>query len=277
MKQQRTVTAAVLAPIAIAVVLLLPTHWLAGLVAVVMLAALWELTRLVGVQHTISRVAYLAANAAVMAWLAWFGMPGLGLVVVLLGVLFWATVGLWLRFPAFAAGTGPRSQAIKLLAGTLSVVPAWVALTTLHSGVPGEPAMYGPGWALLVLAMIWASDTGAYFTGMRFGRRKLAPTISPNKTWEGFWGGMGLTVVVGLVVAPFLGVGLGQLPLMALLAASVCAAAVVGDLFESLVKRQSGAKDSGTMIPGHGGMYDRIDSLLAALPVAVLVKAVLGL
>jgi phosphatidate cytidylyltransferase len=277
MKKQRVVTAAVLTPIAIAIVLLLPTHWLAGVVAVVMLLALWELSRMVGVEHTIGRVAYLAVNAAIMAWLAWFGLPGLGLVVVLLGVMFWLLVCLWLLHFEFASGRGAGPRLVKLVAGSLAVVPAWVALGILHAGNPGEPALFGPGWALLVLAMIWASDTGAYFTGMRFGRRKLSPRVSPNKTWEGFWGGMGLTIVVALVVAPFLGVGLGQLPAMALLAAAVCVAAVIGDLFESLMKRHAGCKDSGTLIPGHGGVYDRIDSLLAALPVAVLAKAVLGL
>lgn len=277
MKKQRVVTAAVLTPIAIAIVLLLPTHWLAGVVAVVMLLALWELSRMVGVEHTIGRVAYLAGNAAVMAWLAWFGLPGLGHVVVLVGVLFWLLVCLWLMHYGFASGPGAGARLAKLLAGSLAVIPAWVALGILHMGNPGEPSLVGPGWALLVLAMIWASDTGAYFTGMRFGRRKLSPRISPNKTWEGFWGGMGLSVAVGLVVAPFLGVGMAQLPAMALLAAAVCVAAVIGDLFESLVKRHAGCKDSGTLIPGHGGVYDRIDSLLAALPVAVLAKAVLGL
>lgn len=277
MKKQRVVTAAVLTPIAIAIVLLLPTHWLAGVVAVVMLLALWELSRMVGVEHTIGRVAYLAGNAAIMAWLAWFGLPGLGLVVVLLGVMFWLLACLWLLRFEFASGRGVGPRLVKLLAGSLAVIPAWVALGILHAGNPGEPALVGPGWALLVLAMIWAADTGAYFTGMRFGRRKLAPRVSPNKTWEGFWGGMGLSVIVGLVVAPFLGVGIAQLPAMALLAAAVCVAAVIGDLFESLIKRHSGCKDSGTLIPGHGGVYDRIDSLLAALPVAVLAKAVLGL
>lgn len=277
MKKQRVVTAAVLTPIAIAIVLLLPTHWLAAVVAVVMLLALWELSRMVGVEHTIGRVAYLAGNAAIMAWLAWFGLPGLGLVVVLLGVIFWLLVCLWLMHFEFASGRGAGARLVKLAAGSLAVIPAWVALGILHSGNPGEPALVGPGWALLVLAMIWAADTGAYFTGMRFGRRKLAPRVSPNKTWEGFWGGLGLSVVVGLVVAPFLGVGVAQLPAMALLAAAVCVAAVIGDLFESLVKRHAGCKDSGTLIPGHGGVYDRIDSLLAALPVAVLAKAVLGL
>jgi len=277
MKKQRVVAAAVMTPVAIAIVLLLPTHWLAGVFAVVMLLALWELSRMVGIEHTIGRVAYLAGNAAVMAWLAWFGLPGLGLAIVLLGVMFWLLVCLWLLRFDFASGPGPGPRLVKLLAGSLAVIPAWVALGILHAGNSGEPALVGPGWALLVLAMVWASDTGAYFTGMRFGRRKLSPRISPNKTWEGFWGGMALCVVVGLAVAPLLGVGLAQLPAMALLAAAVCVAAVVGDLFESLIKRHAGCKDSGTLIPGHGGVWDRLDSVLAALPVAVLMKAVLGL
>jgi phosphatidate cytidylyltransferase len=277
MKNQRVVTAAVLTPVAIAAVMLMPTHWLAGLAAVLMLLALWELTRMVGVPHTIGRVAYLAGNAAIMAWLAWFGLPGLGLAVVLVGVIFWLLVCLWLLHFDFASGPGPGPRLVKLAAGTLAVIPAWVALAHLHAGQPGEPALLGPGWALLTLALIWAADTGAYFSGMRFGRRKLAPRISPAKTWEGLWGGMALAIVVALIAGPFLGVGLAKLPLMVVFAAGVCMAAVVGDLFESLLKRHAGCKDSGTLIPGHGGVFDRIDSLLAALPAAVVLRAVLGL
>lgn len=277
MKSQRILAALILTPVAIAAVLLLPTHWLGLLAAVLMLLGLWELTRLAGVVHTLGRVAYLAVNAALMAWLAWFGLPGLGLAVVLVGALWWLLAAIWI----WKADPSPRPASSRrlpmLLAGTLSVVPAWVALAELHGGQPGEHAMLGPGWALLVLAMIWASDTGAWFTGTRWGRRKLIPRISPGKSWEGFWGGLATTVVVAVLAAPFLGVGLAQLPAMALLAVAVCLAAVLGDLFESLVKRQAGSKDSGTLIPGHGGVYDRIDSLLAALPVAVLFKAVLGL
>lgn len=277
MKHQRVIAALVMAPLAVAAVLLLPTPWLAALVAVAMLVALWELTRMLGVPHTIGRVAYLAANAAVMAWLAWFGLPGLGLAMVLLGVLFWLLVGLWLWRFDFASGPGRGPMLVKLLAGSLAVIPAWVALAVLHAGEPGEAALIGPGWALLMVALVWASDTGAYYSGRRFGRHRLAPRISPAKTWEGFWGGMALTIVVAVLVAPALGVAMAQLPMMALLAACVCAAAVVGDLFESLIKRHAGCKDSGTLIPGHGGVFDRMDSLLAALPVAVLMKAVLGL
>ena len=109
---------------------------------------------------------------------------------------------------------------------------------------------------------MWAADSGAYFAGSKFGRRKLAPAISPGKTWEGVIGGM----VTAMVLAA-----------LALLTALTAAISVVGDLFESLMKRHAGLKDSGTIFPGHGGVMDRIDSLLAALPVFVVGKSWLGL
>ena len=123
---------------------------------------------------------------------------------------------------------------------------------------------------------MWAADTGAYFAGRKFGRRKLAPRISPNKTVEGLVGGVVAGMVFGLAFALFAGASVGQLPAIALVALVAVLFSVVGDLFESLLKRQVGVKDSSNLIPGHGGLLDRVDGMVAALPAFALGKDMLG-
>lgn len=272
-RKQRVVTALFLAPLPILAVLFLPTPWLAAFVAAVLLAGLWEWTRLAGLTDTLPRAAVLTANAMVIAALVWASGPTLVplKLAALLGVAWWAIVPLWLARPTFAAADTQPSRAMKLLAGSLCVIPAWCALGWLHS----EPL--GPRWTLYAIVLIWAADSGAYFAGSKFGRRKLAPAISPGKTWEGVFGGMAAAMVLAVACVKLLGLSWSSLPALALLTAIVAGISVVGDLFESLMKRHAGLKDSGTIFPGHGGVMDRIDSLLAALPVFVVGKAWLGL
>jgi phosphatidate cytidylyltransferase len=139
------------------------------------------------------------------------------------------------------------------------------------AGVDASAAR-GPLWLLFALLLIWAADSGAYFAGVRFGRRKLAPRISPGKSWEGLFGGLAAAMLLSAAMLHWLGLGWAQLPELLLLTVVIVLVSVVGDLFESLLKRHAGAKDSSQLIPGHGGVLDRIDSLLAALPVFVLGK-----
>jgi len=155
------------------------------------------------------------------------------------------------------------SRAVLLAAGVAALVPAAAALVDLRGVHP---------WLLLgVLGTVWISDTAAYFVGRRFGRRKLAPSISPGKTWEGVAGAL---AAVGLYASawatlggsPMKGAPAWILPVLLALAV----AGIIGDLFESLIKRQAGVKDSGTLLPGHGGILDRIDAPVAMLPLAVL-------
>ena len=162
-------------------------------------------------------------------------------------------------------------QGLALTAGTLAVVPAWCALTWLHADGPN-----GHRWLLTSLAAIWAADTGAYFAGRYLGRHKLAPRISPNKTVEGLLGGVVIGTIIAMLFSRLADASLSDLPKVAIVAAASILVSVVGDLFESLLKRHAGKKDSGTLIPGHGGVLDRIDAVLAALPVFALGKALLG-
>lgn len=269
--KQRIITALVLAPLVIFGILWLPSAVLMALAAAALLGGLWEWTRMAGLEGRVKRAAFLFAHAAVMAYLAWRGWPELFPWVVLLGVGFWIAATFWLRFPGFAK-SGRGACTLKLLAGTLLVLPTWCAIGLLH----GSGAK-GPQWTLFALLIVWAADTFAFFAGRRFGGPKLAPSISPAKTWSGFFGGLFGVVLLAFAVAPVFGIGLATLPWFILTSVFAGLAAVVGDLFESLVKRQAGVKDSSALIPGHGGLFDRIDSIVAALPVFAFLKALLGL
>jgi phosphatidate cytidylyltransferase len=257
---------------------LLPTPWLVALAAVLCLAGLWEWFRLADVDDTLARTVLLVANLALMVAIVWASrLPGGGLSFVLfklatmIGIVWWLLAGLWLSNYTFGSDHDTHARVFKLAAGTLAIIPAWAAMAWIHAEQP-----MGHRWLFIAVALVWAADTGAYFVGRHFGKRKLSPRISPNKTVAGLFGGLASGVVVAVAFAPLAGAKVAQLPAVALVALVAVAFSVVGDLFESLLKRHVGAKDSGDLIPGHGGVLDRIDGVIAALPVFALGKALLN-
>ena len=273
MTKPRVIAALIMAPLAIAAILLLPTGWLAAAAALVFLTGLWEWLKLAGVEDTLHRTILLVLNLLLMVLLVWAsaGSDVLFRIVSLVGAIGWIGALCWLRWHGFSAGRNTAANSFKLAAGTLAIVPAWCALVLLHHGEP-----HGNRWLLTALALVWAADSGAYFAGRHFGRHKLAPHVSPNKTVEGLVGGLVTAVAVALPLGLWAGVGTAQLPALLAVVLVATLASVVGDLTESLMKRQAGVKDSGNLIPGHGGMLDRIDAILAALPVFVVGKDIFG-
>ena len=276
----RVIAALVMAPFAIGAILLLPTSWLVMLAALVFLVGLWEWFKLAEIDDTLQRTVLLTANLLLMVLLVWASRGSTELVplrlLALVGAGWWLLALLWLRFFHFASDHETWARVFKLAAGTLAVVPAWCALGLIHSSQPN-----GHIWLFVALAIVWAADSGAYFAGRHFGGRwfagrKLAPRISPNKTLEGLLGGLAAGMLVAAVGALLAGAGMAQLPGVLVVAIFTVLFSVVGDLFESLLKRHVGAKDSGDVIPGHGGVLDRIDGVLAALPIFVLGKEVFG-
>jgi phosphatidate cytidylyltransferase len=276
----RVIAALVMAPFAIGAILLLPTSWLVMLAALVFLVGLWEWFKLAEIDDTLQRTVLLTANLLLMVLLVWASRGSTDLVplrlMALAGAMWWLLALLWLRFFHFASDHETWARVFKLAAGTLAVVPAWCALGLIHSSEPN-----GHIWLFVALAIVWAADSGAYFAGRHFGGRwflgrKLAPRISPNKTLEGLLGGLAAGMLVAGVGALIAGVDVAQVPGVLLVAVFTVLFSVVGDLFESLLKRHVGAKDSGDVIPGHGGVLDRIDGVLAALPIFVLGKEVFG-
>ena len=272
MLKQRTLTALVLAPLAIAAILLLPTWGFAVLIAAMSLQALWEWTRLAGIAHQGLRIGILVLNALLL-WLLWTQRAEpFAWVVIAAGVAWWVLALAWLRNLSFAAAPTPENAAIKLAAGELAVLPAWLALVHLHGDAPS-----GHAWSLLAVMLVWAADTGAYFVGKRYGNAKLAPRVSPNKTRAGAWGALLVGGIVALVGSAWLGARGGMLVALLALAFITVLASILGDLVESLLKRQANVKDSGALFPGHGGLLDRVDSVFSAIPVFVAGKALLGL
>ena len=270
--KQRIITALLLAPLAIAAVLLLPSAAFMALAAALLLLGLWEWTRLIGFQGHARRSLILIVHAGAMAWLAWRGWPALFPLVALVGVAWWLASLVWLRFPQFARAPTTAHRWTKLFVGTLLILPTWCAIGMLHSD-----GALGPRWAFFSLALVWAADSFAYFSGRHFGGAKMSPSISPNKTWAGFWGGLAGVTLLSVAAAPLLGLGWSALPSLIAVALLAALASVVGDLFESLIKRHAGAKDSSQLIPGHGGVLDRIDSVVAAVPVFAVCKGLFGL
>jgi phosphatidate cytidylyltransferase len=272
MLKPRTITALVLAPIGVLIVLFLPTIALCVITAAVVIGSLWEWTRLAGFRSRPMRSAAIALSTLALVPLWIIRNDPLAWSVIGAGVAWWLVAAWWLGHLSFGAAPTRENAAVKFIAGLVATLPAWLALARLH----GEPD-HGPAWALFALMLVWIADTAAFLTGSRYGRRKLCPQISPNKTIAGVYGalgGAGLFAAAGGWVLHLRGVAWIALIGLALL---TVIASIVGDLFESLAKRQASVKDSGALFPGHGGLFDRFDSIFAALPVFVLGKALLDL
>lgn len=230
----------------LAALFFLPRPWFAALVALIVAITGAEWARLCRLKG-----AFAWLYAAVMTF---------GFVVLynteprqptfVLATAFWIVIApLWLRQGVQGGGLA--------LTGFVVILPASLALASL-----------APLEVLLILVLVWIADIGAYFVGRAWGRRKLAPSISPGKTWEGALGGTAAALVYAIILATFIE-GFSWVPYL-LAATLVAILSIVGDLFESAVKRQAAVKDSGTLLPGHGGVLDRIDSATAALPAAAL-------
>ena len=274
MNKQRIITALVLAPIAIGAILFLPHTAFALLLAGVCLVALWEWTRLLGFTQPWQRGTLIGTQALLLVGL-WFAREApLWWIAIGSGVLWWLVAMWWLKNFSFAAAPTRENGWLKLAAGLFVVFPAWAATIELHGSDPR-----GPAWTLFGLALVWVADSGAYLTGSRWGkgRAKLAPRISPGKTWVGVYGALGLSALAALLGGWLLGARGGSLIGVVFLAMVTVAFSIVGDLFESLIKRHAGVKDSGALFPGHGGVFDRLDGIFALLPLFALGKLLLGL
>lgn len=259
---KRIVTALILAPLALAGIWVLPPVGFAVLFAIVMMLGAAEWARLIGLQRTLSQLAYLL-GLLLLLLVGWFAyrsdLPKEP--VFLLATLWWFVALMWLRRYSQRKTNSLASPVLAGAVGYIVLGLSWFALLVLHS------LSEGPYFVTLLLFVVWGADVGAYFAGRTFGRHKLAIQISPGKTWEGAIGGLVLAVVVGLVMHSLMGPAwLSFYALLPLLVVTVLFS-IVGDLFESMLKREYGAKDSGNLLPGHGGVLDRIDSLTAAAPV----------
>jgi len=252
-------------PLVIGAILLLPTPVLALVLALIIAGGLWEWSRMVPLYTGMARLVFLLAGMA-LAGLIWWITPAVAITPLLLvALLWWLFVLFWLAHPEITAPLSSRIITLKVVGGYLALLPAWAALVVLHARTQDGPLI-----TLYLLVVVWLADSGAYFAGRRWGSRKLAPVISPGKTWEGVYGAVASSGIFALAAGLLYSQSIQWTASLVVITMVTVMFSIAGDLLESLMKRQCGIKDSGHIIPGHGGILDRIDSLTAAAPVFLL-------
>lgn len=272
MLKTRILTALILAPIAIIGIFFLPPLGFAVFTGVVISLGAWEWANMAGYSASAARIGYAALVAVTLAVVYQF--PTLN--VLWVGIIWWAVALLMVRsYPEGSALWG--RPAIRAVMGLAVLVPAWVGLNHLRNGTLLFGNVDNGLVAILyIFLVVWVADIGAYFAGRAFGRAKLAPRVSPGKSWAGVWGGLAAVALLALAAGWL--ASASATDTIGLLVASTLVAgiSVVGDLLESMLKRFRGIKDSSQLLPGHGGIMDRIDSLTAAIPIFALVITLTG-
>ncbi|MEO7557894.1 MAG: phosphatidate cytidylyltransferase [Gammaproteobacteria bacterium] len=260
MLKRRLITGLIFILLAVWAILGLPSFYFGFALGLLVAIGAWEWAGLIGLALPLQRFFY----SLLVLFCVWAVAAYLPVMAVLAAACLWWLVSLvWvMRFPAGRSLWA--NSLIGSLAGLFVLVPPWIALMALHEG-----DSRGPYFVLFLLVMIWLADTAAYFAGRRWGSRRLAPQVSPGKTWEGLWGATLAVMFYALVSGMLVFTGAGVLTFMLLCLVTLWFS-ILGDLVESMFKRQAGVKDSGRLLPGHGGLLDRIDSLTAAAPVFVL-------
>ena len=258
---QRILTALILAPLFIWAIFAMPTAYFSYLLLLFVALGGWEFARLIKIEQALYR-SLVAAGIVGCCIVASEHAQNLQ-IVLYVSVAWWGLNLYWVVSYPKNIQSWYGSGIVRVMGGALLLVPMWVALTNLHS-------VHGSTYFLLLMMLIWAADSGAYFVGKAFGKNKLAPKVSPGKSVEGVLGGIGFALIIMLGFLQQQNISIDLYPAYLLLAVVVSSVSVLGDLYESLFKRTSGIKDSGNILPGHGGILDRIDSLTAAAPFFLL-------
>ena len=277
MLKQRIVTAVLLLAGLIAATTLLSAFGFALFVSATVMLAAWEWCGLIGLDNQLSRAGYLTTIAMVLAGLFWalnisgdaLGINQYRLAVILgLGTLFWLlSLIILITYPANESAWNDQSKIASM--GLFALIPIWAAVIQLKYLMPSGVLVI----ALIIL--VAAVDVGGYFVGIRFGRSRLAPELSPSKSWEGVWGGLGLCLLVGIGMSWAAHTYIQNLEpwqfiVLVVLTLLTTFFSIIGDLLESMLKRNRNVKDSGGILPGHGGLLDRVDGLMAAAPIYTL-------
>ncbi|MGB5410093.1 MAG: phosphatidate cytidylyltransferase [Woeseiaceae bacterium] len=259
MLKTRVITAVIALLALIVVLFFLPARVAEAVIALAVIAGAWEWSGFLGSKSTALRAGYVVLIAALLAA---FAVPLAEQTLLLLQValVWWLLAFLWTFFYPT-----PIPAAVRWICGVLVLLPLYVALIELYR--------LGSLWLLFLLLIVWAADMGAFFAGKTMGKVKLAPQISPGKTWEGAIGGL---IAVALLILGRSFFVDSNLAILLPFCLAIGAISIVGDLTVSMFKRTAGIKDSGTLFPGHGGVLDRVDSIAAAAPLFVLGMHMLG-
>ncbi|HFT5242143.1 TPA: phosphatidate cytidylyltransferase [Yersinia enterocolitica] len=273
MLKYRLITALILIPVVIGALFLLPPVGFAIVTLFVCMLAAWEWGQLAGFASRSQRI-WLAILCGFLLVLMLLSLPAYQHSAHLpqVSVPLWLSMGWWLAALLLVL-TYPRSAAfwrdsrlLRIIFGVLTIVPFFWGMVALRQYGYDQHHNIGAWWLLYVMLLVWGADSGAYMFGKLFGKHKLAPKVSPGKTWEGLIGGLLTSALISWLFGRY--APLDIIPEKLLICSVVAAlASVLGDLTESMFKREAGIKDSGHLIPGHGGILDRIDSLTAAVPV----------
>ncbi|MBL4830133.1 MAG: phosphatidate cytidylyltransferase [Aliivibrio sp.] len=274
--KQRIITALILAPLVMAGIFFLPIQVFFIILVAVTLVGFWEWTQFVKAQSRI--IALLPSVIALGASMIWLPFDAVNLALITephqymltIGVIWWLIASLLAMSYPVSAKLWQESRVLRHLFGWLSLIPFFWSIVLLRAQVGIDDQYYGAKLVLLVCLLVWSADSGAYFAGKSLGKRKMAPSVSPNKTVEGLIGGIVTAMIIGWGAVALFDIHFDSIATMIGIFMVTVIISVLGDLVESMFKRSSNIKDSGTIIPGHGGILDRIDSLIAAFPIFAL-------
>jgi len=267
MLYQRILTAIPLAAFVFWIIFFQPTAVFFYFILFVVLVSGYEWARLSGVNDIVLRCCY-AVIVALVPWVILEFAADYALWSIYIAVLWWFSITFYLKI-ARPKNASSSLKLDKLFIAFIILPAAALAMQKIHALQIGYESQ-GPAWLFYALALVWVADIGAYFAGKNFGKNKLAPHISPGKTKEGLFGGVVATSVYTLMASYYFELDTDKAILLVMLSVIITFISVSGDLYLSFLKREAGLKDSGNILPGHGGILDRIDSVLAAMPVFIL-------
>jgi phosphatidate cytidylyltransferase len=266
MLKYRVITAVILITFVLLAIFYLPPQAFLVLTALFFFAAAWEWTNLMGVKKLLPRIIYLLSNVFLFFMALWIPAP----LILLIALVWWVLAAFVVIFYPRGAACW-HHIAVTSLIGWLVLLPCWMAINFVYSQDNGVALL------LFLFVLIWGADSAAYFVGRKWGKTKLAPQVSPGKSVAGLIGAVLFALIFSLAIFGITNMPIALWPYGILLALITVLFSILGDLFESAMKRQAGVKDSGKLLPGHGGILDRIDSLTAAAPIFVLGWFVIGL
>jgi len=275
MLKLRVLTAVILIPLIVLAMFKLSNTYFTLLTGAIFILASWEWARLIGLKTVLSQALYILFIIVLMLVALFVVVPNYNLLLLILGIAFIVWLMMFYYVLGYAGMTYPKLSFKPRhgLMGILIIIVPFIAIVVLHND-----ERYGPGYLFGLVLLLWVADSAAYFTGKKWGKTKLAMRVSPGKSWEGVWGALvASTIYTVLVIIRDDGFPIVQAFAIVILSMATVLFSILGDLLESRYKREADRKDSSNILPGHGGILDRIDSLTAAAPIFLLCLMVMGI